>query len=144
MSVRTSNLLFIVGLFECFCGWGRSIRFCEDFRFVFPRFCHWWDVKPQGGISFIFRGLPQDDPFFCLFFFNYFFLFACKMVRGYEEVSNSQVWRRRGTPQETPTANSLVVAMSTEELRLYSQVPAEICDYPNPGGPLTVRQLAEY
>ena len=48
------------------------------------------------------------------------------MVRGYEEVSSSQAWHRRGTPQETPTANSLVVAMSTEEMRLYSQVPAEI------------------
>ena len=27
VSVHISNLLFIVGLFECFCGWGRPIRF---------------------------------------------------------------------------------------------------------------------
>ena len=59
VSVRISNLLFIVGLFECFCGWGRPIRFYEGFWFAFPRFCHWWDVKPLGGISFIFRGFPQ-------------------------------------------------------------------------------------
>ena len=48
------------------------------------------------------------------------------MTRGYKEVSNSQVGRRRGTPRETPTASSLVVAISAEELRLYSQDPAEI------------------
>ena len=55
-----------------------------------------------------------------------FFLFSCRMARGYEEVSRSQVGRRRVTPQEMPTANSLVVTMSVEEPRLYSQVPAEI------------------
>ena len=48
------------------------------------------------------------------------------MARGYKEVSSSQAGRRRVTPQEMPTASSLVTAMSTEELRLYSQVPAEI------------------
>ena len=31
------------------------------------------------------------------------------------------------TPREAPTASSLVASMSVEELRLYSQVPAEIC-----------------
>ena len=30
------------------------------------------------------------------------------------------------TPREKPIASNLVVVMSTEELRLYSQVPAEI------------------
>ena len=48
------------------------------------------------------------------------------MARGYEEVSSSKVGRRRGTLGEKPTASSLVAAMSTEELRLYSQVYAEI------------------
>ena len=48
------------------------------------------------------------------------------MARGHEEVSNNQVGRQRGTPREMATASSLVVAMSTEELRLYNQVPAEI------------------
>ena len=48
------------------------------------------------------------------------------MARGYEEVSNSQDRHQRGTPQETPTANNLVVAMFAEELRLYNQVPVEI------------------
>ena len=48
------------------------------------------------------------------------------MARGHEEVSNSQTGRQRGTPRETPIASCLVTAMSTEELRLYSQVLAEI------------------
>ena len=38
MSVRVSNLLFIVGWFGCF--WGRTIKFNEDFCFEFLRFCH--------------------------------------------------------------------------------------------------------
>ena len=48
------------------------------------------------------------------------------MARGYKEVSSSQARRWRATPQETPTASSLVAAMSIEELRLYSQAPTEI------------------
>ena len=35
VSVRISNLFFISGLFECFCGWGSPIRFCEGFWFSF-------------------------------------------------------------------------------------------------------------
>ena len=48
------------------------------------------------------------------------------MVKGHEKVLTSQVRRMRGTPRETPTTNSLVSAMSTEELRLYSQIYVEI------------------
>ena len=48
------------------------------------------------------------------------------MARGHEEVSTSQARSRRGTPRETPIASSLVVVMSAEELRLYSQIPDEI------------------
>ena len=40
--------------------------------------------------------------------------------------STNQARRKRGTPWETPTKHSLVVAMSVEELRLLSQNPAEI------------------
>ena len=131
MSVRISNLLFIVGLFECFYCWGRPIRLCEGFRFAFPKFCNWWDVKLLGGISFIFLGFCS---YFCLMdlkltlllSFFLFCLFAYRMARGYEEVSSSKVGRRRGTLGEKPIASSLVAAMSTEELRLYSQVYAEI------------------
>ena len=65
---------------------------------------------------------PQTDPS-CPFFFC---LFACRMAIGYEEVSSSQVRRQRGTPLEMLTTSSLVTAMSAEELRLYSQVHAEI------------------
>ena len=124
MSVRVSNLLLIIGWFGCF--WGRPIRFNEEFCFAFLRFFHWWDVKPPRGISFIFIGfcfhlhlmglkLTPSCPFF--FFFC---LFAYRMTRGYEEVSNSQVRHWRGTPRETSTVSSLVAAMSTEELRLYN------------------------
>ena len=44
--------------------------------------------------------------------FTPFFLFACRMERGHEEVSTSQARRRRGIPRETPTVCSLVAAMS--------------------------------
>ena len=48
------------------------------------------------------------------------------MERGYEEVSSSQAGRRRVTPWEMIIASSLVAAIFAEELRLYSQIPAEI------------------
>ena len=48
------------------------------------------------------------------------------MARGYEEISRSQARRRRVTPQETPTASSVVTSTTVEKLRLYSQVPTEI------------------
>ena len=48
------------------------------------------------------------------------------MTRCHEEVSTSQARRRRGTPRETPTARSLVAAMSAQELRLDNQIPAKI------------------
>ena len=71
---------------------GCPIRFYEGFRFSVPKFCHWWDVKPLGGISFIFRGfhfhlLLMDLKLTPYFFF--FFFFSCRMARNYKEVSNS-------------------------------------------------------
>ena len=48
------------------------------------------------------------------------------MVRGHEETSYSQAGRKRGTSRETPTVSSLVVAMSIEEFRSFSQVLADI------------------
>ena len=48
------------------------------------------------------------------------FLFVCRMTRGHEEVSTSQAGRKRGTPWKTPTASSLVDAISAKELRLCS------------------------
>ena len=65
---------------------------------------------------------PQVDPFF----FSPFFLSACRIARGHEEISTHQAGRRRGSPQETPTASSLIATMSIEELRLFSQIPAKI------------------
>ena len=41
-------------------------------------------------------------------------------------ISTNQAGHRRGTHRETPTASNLVVAMSADGLRLYSQIPAEI------------------
>ena len=80
------------------------------------------DVKIfKGDFFYLSRVLlngSQADPFF--------FLFACRMAKGYEEVSNSQVGRWRGAPWETPTTSNLAAAMSVEELRLNNQVPAEI------------------
>ena len=48
------------------------------------------------------------------------------MARDCKEVSNSQAGRQKRTPLETPTASSLVASVSADELRLYSQVLAEI------------------
>ena len=87
---------------------------------------------PRGDLFFLSRVLsflpflfflygPQVDPSS-----THFFLSACRMARGHEEVSTNQAGHRRGTPQEKPTASSLVAAMSAKELRLYSQIPAEI------------------
>ena len=48
------------------------------------------------------------------------------MARGHETTSTSQVGRKRGTPRETPTISSLVVAMSVEDLKSLRQVHAVI------------------
>ena len=48
------------------------------------------------------------------------------MARGHGETSTSQAGRKRGTPRETPTVRSLVVAMSVEDLRSFRQVSAAI------------------
>ena len=48
------------------------------------------------------------------------------MARDYEDISSSKDRRWRVTPRETPTASSLIAALSVEELSLYSQVPSEI------------------
>ena len=65
-------------------------------------------------------------PLLVLFIIIIIYLFACRMARGYKEVSNSQAGCQRGTPQETLTTSSLVVVTSVEELRLYNQVLVEI------------------
>ena len=54
VTVRFSNLLFIVGWFGCFLG--HPIRFNERFLFSFLMFCYWWDVKIQGGFLLSFEG----------------------------------------------------------------------------------------
>ena len=54
------------------------------------------------------------------------FSFACRMERGHEEASTSQDRSMRGNPRETPTASSLVAAMSTKELRLYIKIHVKI------------------
>ena len=45
------------------------------------------------------------------------------MTRGQEETSTSQVKRRRGSSQESPTASSLVASKSVEKLRSFCRVP---------------------
>ena len=44
-------------------------------------------------------------------------LSTCSMVRGQEEISTSQAWRRRGSSQDTPFASSIISSLSMEELR---------------------------
>ena len=64
------------------------------FRFLVPKFCHWWDVKPIGGISFIFRGfhfhlLLRDlklTPSFIFFIFFYFPIEWQEIQRGFQQL----------------------------------------------------------
>ena len=60
---------------------------------MFLRFCHWWDVKPLGAISFILRGFRFRLRLMGLKLTPYcpfsFCLFACRMERGYAEGSIS-------------------------------------------------------
>ena len=53
-------------------------------------------------------------------------LFACRMVRGHEEASTSQVGRKRGNPLETPMVSSLVTAMFVEDLRSLDKFPSPL------------------
>ena len=48
------------------------------------------------------------------------------MARGEEVTSTNRAERRRLSPRESPSASSLVVAMSMEELRFFCQVSADI------------------
>ena len=48
------------------------------------------------------------------------------MARGQEKTSTSQVGCKRGIPRESPTASSLVTAMSVEEFRSFCQVSTNI------------------
>ena len=49
-------------------------------------------------------------------------LFVCRMMRGQDETSTSQVGRRKGSSWELPTASSLVSSMSMEEMRSFCRV----------------------
>ena len=79
VSVHISNLIFIVGLFECFCGWRRPIRLCEGFWFAFPRLSLVECKTSRGDFFYLSRVLfpsslngPQAGPFSFLFL-----LFIC-------------------------------------------------------------------
>ena len=51
---------------------------------------------------------------------------TCRMTRGQEETSTSQVGQRRGSNRESPIASILVASMSVEELRPFCRVPNNI------------------
>ena len=53
-------------------------------------------------------------------------LFACRMMRGQEETSTSQVGRRKGSIRESPTTSNLVSSMSMVEMRSFYRVPHDI------------------
>ena len=53
-------------------------------------------------------------------------LFACRMMRGQDETSTSQVGCKKGSIRESPIASSLVSSMSMEELRSLCRVPNDI------------------
>ena len=53
-------------------------------------------------------------------------LSACNMARGQEETSTSQVGRRRGLIQDTPSSSNIISSLSMKELRSYFQIPNNI------------------
>ena len=53
-------------------------------------------------------------------------LSACNMARGQEETSTSQVGRRRGPIQDTPSSSNIISSLSMKELRSYFQIPKNI------------------
>ena len=53
-------------------------------------------------------------------------LSACSMARGQEETSTSQVGRRRGPSQESPSESSIIFSISMDEVRSYCQIPEDI------------------
>ena len=61
-------------------------------------------------------------------------LSPCSMEGGKEETSTSQVGRRRGPSQDTPSTSSLIFSLSMEEFRSYCQIPNNI-DFDLPDGP---------
>ena len=61
-------------------------------------------------------------------------LSACSMVRGQEETSTSQAWRKRGPGRDTPSASSIISFLSMEELRSYCKIPDNI-DFEFPDSP---------
>ena len=75
---------------------------------------------PKSWVLVLFIVLPRDprvDP--CS-------LFACRMMRGQEETSTSQVGYRKGSSRESPTKSSLASSMSMEELRSLCRVLDDI------------------
>ena len=75
---------------------------------------------PQSRVLVLLIILPRDpraDPHS---------LFVCRMMRGQEETSTSQVGRRKGFSRESLTASSLMSSMSMEELRSFYRVLDDI------------------
>ena len=69
----------------------------------------------------------------------YIYIYICLLVEWQEVTKRFSVVSLGigGTPRETPTTSSLVVVVSTHELRLYNQVPTEI-DLDMSNGPTTL------
>ena len=55
-----------------------------------------------------------------------FFLSACRMARGEEETSTSQVGYKRGPTRGIPSTSSIISSLSMEELRAYHEIPDDI------------------
>ena len=55
-----------------------------------------------------------------------FFFLGCRMARGQEETSTSQVGRKRGPTRGTPSSSSIISSLSMEELRAYYEILDDI------------------
>ena len=85
-----------------------------------------WFSNLQREVSLVFLGFCRLCCLMGLKLIPFFCLFACRIARGHEETSTSQVGHKRETSREILTIRSLVASMSIEELRSFSQVPADI------------------
>ena len=85
-----------------------------------------WLSNLYRGVSLVFLGFCCLCCLMGLKLIPFFYLSTYRMARSHEETFTSQVERKKGISQETPTISSLVAAMFVEKLRSFSQIPTDI------------------
>ena len=73
-------------------------------------------------LAFWYLGLGMIFVF--VFFFP--FLSTCRLVESQEEISTSQLGRKRGPTRGMPSISSIISSLSMEELGAYCHIPDDI------------------